>query len=611
MAKQLVEYAIPPGFIDGTPRQIKQRWSKGNFIRFRDGRIRPIGGWQPISLDSASVALDSAVRGHHQWRNNSGVGTVAYGSKGSTGTSNKGQLYVAEVATSPTDITDSTADFTSGSNIFLTASNTSYTVGDRVVSAGNIAASTVVTAVGTVADSNSHYQITMSNNALQTASNQTVTITPLFAKQRFYNVTPTGYNAGAESQFIPGYGYYTYGGPDYDYGTVFSGAGTVSFTKTAHWTFDNFGENLIGCHSGDKGVFVWQNNPTTLAKEITTGNGFTENAPTALAILVTQERHVVCLGANSDTRKVAWSSQETFDVWNPATTNTAGDFPLNTTGNLVCGRKVAGGVLLWTDLDTHLMSYLGPPLVYSFQKQSDSSGVVSPYAIHSSSEITAWLNRSGFWSFSGYVQPLNCPIQDRVLRTVDWTQEGLITAGGNAQFGEIWWFCPSVTGTKGHCEYYVVYNFRDQIWYDSNGVSGIARNSWQDKDVFNSPIAIDPSDNTIYMHESTAATQTETGFAESGAVDIGFPRSGERFSRVSKIYSDTEQLQTGNVNFQFFTAHDAESTETASAVLPVEADGVIDTRLQGRQLRLKVSGTLLNDWTVGNTRLELHPGGRR
>ena len=157
----------------------------------------------------------------------------------------------------------------------------------------------------------------------------------------------------------------------------------------------------------------------------------------------------------------------------------------------------------------------------------------------------------------------------------------------------------------------MVYNFRDQIWYDSNGVSGIARNSWQDKDVFNSPIAIDPGDNTIYMHESTAANQAETGFAESGAVDIGFPRSGERFSRVSKIYSDTEQLQTGNVNFQFFTAHDAESTETASAVLPVEADGVIDTRLQGRQLRLKVSGTLLNDWTVGNTRLELHPGGRR
>ena len=48
----------------------------------------------------------------------------------------------------------------------------------------------------------------------------------------------------------------------------------------------------------------------------------------------------------------------------------------------------------------------------------------------------------------------------------------------------------------------------------------------QDKDVFNSPIAIDPGDNTIYMHESTAANQAETGFAESGAVDIGFPRSG-------------------------------------------------------------------------------------
>ena len=59
------------------------------------------------------------------------------------------------------------------------------------------------------------------------------------------------------------------------------------------------------------------------------------------------------------------------------------------------------------------------------------------------------------------------------------------------------------------------------------------------------------------------------------------------------------------------TSDSAEATETQSALIPVEADGVVDVRLQGRQLRLKIQGSLKNDFTVGATRLEQHAGGRR
>jgi hypothetical protein len=154
----------------------------------------------------------------------------------------------------------------------------------------------------------------------------------------------------------------------------------------------------------------------------------------------------------------------------------------------------------------------------------------------------------------------------------------------------------------------VAYNFREGIWYDSLADCGISRNSWQDKEVLNAPIAVDPSDNTIYQHEATAGDQTEVGFAESGAIDI---QTGERFTRVSKVYTDTEQALFGDVNVQFFTSDSAEATETQSALIPVESDGVVDVRLQGRLLRLKIQGSLKNDFTVGATRLEQHAGGRR
>ena len=85
----------------------------------------------------------------------------------------------------------------------------------------------------------------------------------------------------------------------------------------------------------------------------------------------------------------------------------------------------------------------------------------------------------------------------------------------------------------------------------------------------------------------------------------------ESSQRVSKVYTDTQQAIFGDVSFQFFTADSAESAETVSAVFPVETDGVVDVRLQGRQVRFKVTGKLLNDFTVGATRIEMHPGGRR
>ena len=124
MAKRLVEIALPPGFVDGTPRMIKQRWILGNHVRFRDGRLRPIGGWREFPLSRHSETLDSACRGHHQWRNNLGVGLMAFGTAGS-GAPNYGKLYAAEIG-NPATFTDSTADTTDGNNQITVDDGTAY-----------------------------------------------------------------------------------------------------------------------------------------------------------------------------------------------------------------------------------------------------------------------------------------------------------------------------------------------------------------------------------------------------------------------------------------------------------------------------------------------------
>ena len=598
MPKRLQEVQIPPGFVDGTPREIKQRYLKGNLIRFRDGRLRPIGGWSEFPLSRHSETLDSAVRGHLQWRNNAGVGLLALGTAGS-GSPNFGKLYAFEVA-SPATFTDSTADTTSGSNQITVDDGTNFEVGDIITGSG-IPDATTITAVST-------NTLTLSNNATATATNITVTVTPTLSRQRLYDVTPAGYQATGDSEFRPGYGTWFYGS-DVEFGYSYSGPGSASFSKKAHWSLDSFGEDLIGTHSGDKAMFYLDvSDLSIVAKEITTANSFTENAPTAVAVVVTPERHVIALGADGDARQIKWSSQETVDVWSPAATNSAGDLSLQTSGYIVTARRVPQGTAIWTDQDLHLLTYTGAPLFFGVQKLADSAGVVSPYSVYSSTEVTTWLNRGGFWTFDGYARPVSdCPIQDRVMRTVDWSQEGLIYSGGNSEFGEVWWWCPSVNGTAGQCSYYVVWNYRENVWYDSLP-SGIARNCWIDRGVLTSPIAVDPSDNTIYAHEITNPSQTDVAEAETGAIDV---MMGERYSRISKVFSDSDQQAAGAISFKFFTSASGDATETESTNYPLETDGEIDVRLQGRQVRYKVYGNLTQDWTVGNTRFETHVGGRR
>ena len=46
----LLPIKIPPGFFrNATQYQAKNRWYTGNLVRFSEGRLRPIGGWQRLA----------------------------------------------------------------------------------------------------------------------------------------------------------------------------------------------------------------------------------------------------------------------------------------------------------------------------------------------------------------------------------------------------------------------------------------------------------------------------------------------------------------------------------------------------------------------------------
>ena len=67
---------LPPGiYANGTEYEAKGRWRDANLIRWYNGRMRPVGGWQRFT----AVPLAGIPRAIQTWRDNKGRPRLAAG----------------------------------------------------------------------------------------------------------------------------------------------------------------------------------------------------------------------------------------------------------------------------------------------------------------------------------------------------------------------------------------------------------------------------------------------------------------------------------------------------------------------------------------------------
>lgn len=77
-ALNLLPIKIPPGmFRNGTNYEAAGRWWDGNMVRWENGRLKPIGGWQ--ALLAPGVAFAGVARGGVAWADDSGFKHIAIG----------------------------------------------------------------------------------------------------------------------------------------------------------------------------------------------------------------------------------------------------------------------------------------------------------------------------------------------------------------------------------------------------------------------------------------------------------------------------------------------------------------------------------------------------
>lgn len=103
MAKDLLPLAIPPGVVRGaTPMDNRGRWWDTNLVRWRNGVLEPVGGWERVT----GTPFANRVRKIDVWRSNNGIRLVMVATDG--------QLFVEKNGTyddfTPGDLATSEAE---------------------------------------------------------------------------------------------------------------------------------------------------------------------------------------------------------------------------------------------------------------------------------------------------------------------------------------------------------------------------------------------------------------------------------------------------------------------------------------------------------------------
>jgi hypothetical protein len=404
------------------------------------------------------------------------------------------------------------------------------------------------------------------------------------------DITPTGFTAGSDDASTgAGYGISTYS-TGY-YGTPRPDAGSV--TPATTWSLDTWGEYLVGCSTSDGKLYEWQLDAATPTKA-----AVITNAPTSCqGLLVTAERSLFALGASGNARKVAWSDLEDNTIWTAASTNLAGSVILQTSGKIVCGKRVRGQNLILTDIDAHTLTYVGQPFVYQAEIAGRACGTVSANAIAVLDNMAVWMGQKGFHMYDGYVKPLPCEVYDYVFNNININQISKVYAVNNAQYNEVWWFYPSANSNEN--DSYVSWDYLENHW----SIGTLARTAGTDRSVFRNPIMIG-ANGYIYDHEVGLNYDSALPYAETGPFQIG---NGDNILYINELIPDERNI--GSVSATFTTRYYPTSTETTYG--PYSLTQPTSVRFNGRQIKMRVTTTSPSDWRVGTQRLNAIPGGRR
>lgn len=603
-----VPVKIPPGVIrQSTPYDVSNTWWETSNVRWLSGAIMPIGG----NVRITSEPLPSKVRSLFQWRDSSAKEWTAVGHEDG----------VSVIFGSLSDVTP-----------------TSF-VGMGAVSGGGYGTlkwgtdvAPVSDTAGTTVVSQATVTITIASPAVITWASHGLTVDDVVNFTTTGSL-PTGLAVGTDYYVLP-LTVDTFsvclasGGKN---GTAVNTSGTQSgvhtgkwvvgqdnygrqrstnppiFRKPDHWSFASFGEDLLGVCSSDGRLLHLS--PTT---GIIPKMDVPSNAPTGnVAVAVTAERAVVLLGSGSNARRVAWSDLEDYNGWTfNVSTGQAGYIDIESSSPIITGVRVKEGILILTQHECFLLRYVGAPFFYGIEKLG-STTFSSPCAIASGGPYTVWFGEEGFWVYSGgAIRLLECPVWNDIKQNYDPLYGNYRShMHENGAYPEFWFDYPDLSSSNNECNNYVIWNYSENIWIKGQrnvtAAIGAVTASY--------PIGA-KTDNNVYQFEDgyldDGVSRVGNVWAETSVLDFG---QGDSYVELNQalVSSDPDSDET-NYQIKFYSRYAPTATEYLFGPYVPRNDGYTDTRVSGRDIRLRIEATNDNYWSLGVIKVDVQKnGGRR
>jgi len=622
----LQKFLFNPGINkEGTDYTAEGGWFDGNLMRFRKGFPEKIGGWEKYLPDS----FEGTGRKLHGWVTLDGTRLLALGTRFKL-YAQSADNYVDITPIRKTSTNSIAFSATNGSSIITaTDSNHGANLNDFVTLSGAASLGGVVTA----AVLNQEYQITSvpSANTYTFTAKDTSGVTVTANSSDSGNggsgvdglyeinvgldtfVTGTGWNAGA-----------------WGAGTFGSTSALTANNQLRLWSLDNFGEDLLSnVRAG--GIFYWDytnvsNRPVALSS--IAGANF---APTVgLQVLVSDvDRHVIVLGADPidsgsrteeiDPMLVAFSDQGNPLQWEPLSTNTAGSLRCSAGSQIIGGIRARQETLIWTDVAMYSLQFVGPPLTFGLNLVNEGVSLIGPNAVVNTPSGIFWMDKKGFYSYGGAVEPVQCSVDFYVFNDFNISQAFQVFGFLNKQFDEVGWFyCSSSSDV---IDRYVTYNYVDQTW----SIGQLSRTAWLDEGIESYPRATGTvsGSNFLFKHETgfdDDGSPMDNVFIESADFDLG---EGEDFQFIRRVIPDVEFTGTGTaqtINMVLKARnYPGDSLTTDQTTSFTSTTTKIDTRARGRQAAIRFESdddgsTGVREglgFRIGATRLDLQPNGRR
>jgi hypothetical protein len=423
---------------------------------------------------------------------------------------------------------------------------------------------------------------------------------------------------------------------------------------TLYFCYQNAtGESLTA--SAGTNIYYWDYNSSynTRAVPLTSMAGAVAVPRQTGQILFAPSGHLLALGCTSydalapspnylgtyDPLLIRWANIDAIvgpqpQIWQPTSTNTAGDLRVQAGSRIICGVRARQEILIFTDYSLSSLQFTGTQEVFSLSEIDNNISIQGPSVVAQANNIVYWMGLDKFYMYSGRVDTLPCTLRQYIFQDINTTLANFFVAGTNGQFNEVVWFYAS--GESNEINRYVIFNYMENIWYYGQ----LSRTYWTDTGYIVNPVGA--YNGYIFQHENGTDDGQPNGasplpissFIQSADFDID---DGDNFTLLRRIIpdvnfsnSETSNPVTGEpitpqayvtVGVRNFPGAVRTTTNVEGQTLQrgVVTTATIDQytnqifiRARGRQMSFKIgSDTLGTQWQLGTPRLDARQDGRR